>query len=308
MAFLSLWWMQYRYDHFVAGIVEFLAWGVQECLRPTGPRESVMTAWRMAWMVGAGAVMAVLALPARAVPTVANEGLCASEAATQERLYGIPAALLHSISIVESGRYDSRHKAVIAWPWTVMAEGQGRYLPSKAEAIAEVKRLKARGVQNIDVGCMQVNLRHHPNAFANLDEAFDPAANVAYAARFLKGLFSATGHWPTAASYYHSQTPHLAAAYRERLMKVWNAPPNTAGTQVASARVKPVPSAPPLRQVPGNAQVEEMRKAWRENAQAARNEAGRIADAYRKARVSEYQLRRVRFQEARNSLNTATRY
>lgn len=271
--------------------------------------ERVMTVRRMAWMVGLGAALAVAAFPAHAVPTVANEGLCAAEAAVQERLYGIPTALLHSISIVESGRYDSQHKAVIAWPWTVMAEGQGRYLPSKAEAIAEVKRLKARGVQNIDVGCMQVNLRHHPNAFANLDEAFDPAANVAYAARFLKGLFGATNHWPTAASYYHSQTPHLAAAYRERLMKVWNAPPNTAGgTQVASARVKPVPSAPPLRQVPGNAQVEEMRKAWRESAQAARDEAGRIADAYRKARVAEYQLRRVRFQEARNSLNTATRY
>lgn len=274
-----------------------------------GLLERVMSARRMAWMVGLGAALAVAAFPARAVPTVANEGLCAAEAATQERLYGIPTALLHSISIVESGRYNSQHKAVIAWPWTVMAEGQGRYLPSKAEAIAEVKRLKARGVQNIDVGCMQVNLRHHPTAFANLDEAFDPATNVAYAARFLKGLFGATNHWPTAASYYHSQTPHLAAAYRERLMKVWNAPPSTGGgTQVASARVKPVPSAPPLRQVPGNAQVEEMRKAWRESAQAARDEASRIADAYRKARVAEYQLRRVRFQEARNSLNTTTRY
>lgn len=272
-------------------------------------RESVMTVRRLAWMAGLGAALAVAAFPAHAVPTVANEGLCAAETATQERLYGIPAALLHSISIVESGRYDSQRKAVIAWPWTVMAEGQGRYLPSKAEAIAEVKRLKARGVQNIDVGCMQVNLRHHPTAFANLDEAFDPATNVAYAARFLKGLFGATNHWPTAASYYHSQTPHLAAAYRERLMKVWNAPPGAGGgTQVASARVKPVPSAPPLRQVPGNAQVEEMRKAWRESAQAARGEASRIADAYRKARVAEYQLRRVKFQEARNSLNTATRY
>jgi hypothetical protein len=268
-----------------------------------------MTVRRMAWMVGLGAALAVPTLPARAIPSVGNEGLCAAEAAVQERLYGIPTALLHAISIVESGRYDSQHKAVIAWPWTVMAEGQGRYLPSKAEAIAEVKRLKAKGVQNIDVGCMQVNLRYHPDAFANLEQAFDPAANVGYAARFLKGLFGATSHWPTAASYYHSQTPSLAATYRERLMKVWNAQPNSGGgTQVASARVKPVPAAPPLRQVPGNAQVEELRKTWRENAQTVRDEAGRIADAYRKARVAEYQMRRIKFQEARNNLNTATRY
>ncbi|MBI3444446.1 MAG: transglycosylase SLT domain-containing protein [Magnetospirillum sp.] len=268
-----------------------------------------MRDWRSAWGAGAAALIAVLASPAQALPPPAAENLCAAETATQERLYGIPAALLHSISIVESGRYDSQARATIAWPWTVTAEGQGRYLPSKAEAIAEVRRLKARGVQNIDVGCMQVNLRYHPDAFTNLDQAFDPAANVAYAARFLKGLFGATGNWPVAASYYHSQTPSLAAAYRERLMKVWNGTGAAgAGTQVASARVSPVPHAPPLKQVPGNAQVEQMRKAWRDSAAASRDEASRIADAYRKARVSEYQLRRVKFQEARAALNTATRH
>lgn len=270
---------------------------------------------RTAWMVGAAALGAVVATPARAVPAPALENLCAAEAAAQERVYGIPAALLHSISIVESGRYDSGHRAVIAWPWTVTAEGQGRYLPGKAEAIAEVRRLRAKGVQNIDVGCMQVNLRYHPDAFANLEQAFDPAVNVAYAARFLKGLFGAVGHWPTAASYYHSQTPSLAAAYRERLMKVWNNAESAiasvgGGARSAVASARPVPHAPPLKQVPGDAQVEKLRKAWRENVQAARDEAVRIADAYRQARAAEYQLRRARFQEARNALSpqTTTRY
>jgi hypothetical protein len=265
---------------------------------------------RAIWGAAIIAVILLATTPARAVTPLPNEAACAHEASASERLYGIPAALLHSISIVESGRYDSGHKAVIAWPWTVMAEGQGRYFPTKAEAIAEVRKLKAEGIRNIDVGCMQINLRYHPDAFANLDQAFDPAANVGYAARFLKGLFEATGHWLTAASYYHSQTPSLAAAYRERLVKVWNGT-GSASTQVASAvprGVKPVPSAPSLTAVPGSPKVEEMRRAWREQAVLERQEAGRIADAYRKARVAEYQLRRARFLDARAGLPTATRH
>ena len=256
------------------------------------------------------AVMALTAPAVHAVTTFPPDNACATEANASERAYGIPAQLLHAISIVESGRYDSERRATIAWPWTVMAEGQGRYLPSKAEAIAEVRRLKARGVQNIDVGCMQVNLRYHPEAFANLEEAFEPAANVAYAARFLRGLYDATGHWPTAASYYHSQTPSLAAEYRERLMKVWNgAGGETASTQMVSAgRVMPVPHLPPLKSVPGSTKVEEMRKAWRDQMLAARDETSRIADAYRKARVEDYPLRRARFQEARAALTTSTRH
>ena len=266
-----------------------------------------MRMWRAAWTVGVFAVIAAASVPARAVTLMASDNLCAAEASASERLYGIPPALLHAISIVESGRYDADSRATIAWPWTVTAEGQGRYLPSKAEAIAEVRRLKARGIQNIDVGCMQVNLRYHPDAFADLEQAFDPAANVAYAARFLKGLYEATGHWPTAASYYHSQTPSLAAAYRERLMKVWNG--TGASTQLASLPrgVNPVAHAPTLKEVPGSPRIEDMRRAWREQALASRDEASRIADAYRKARVAEYQLRRVHFQEARAALMTATR-
>ncbi|OYW08229.1 MAG: hypothetical protein B7Z53_05095, partial [Rhodospirillales bacterium 12-71-4] len=70
---------------------------------------------------------------------------------------------------------------------------------------------------SMDVGCMQVNLRHHPDAFANLEEAFDPMANARYAARFLRALQARAGDWMTAAGHYHSQTPARAEAYRARL-------------------------------------------------------------------------------------------
>ena len=51
-----------------------------------------------------------------------------------------------------------------------------------------MRAVQAQGVRSIDIGCMQVNLMHHPNAFATLDAAFDPLANALYAARFLTEL------------------------------------------------------------------------------------------------------------------------
>ena len=260
---------------------------------------------RMAWVAALWvALAAVWAAPAAAaLPAAGAERACADQAARYEQTYGIPSRLLDAISKVESGRWDEDRRVTVAWPWTVTARGNGKYFPSKAEAVAEVRRLKAAGVSSIDVGCMQVNLQYHPDAFGSLDEAFDPASNVAYAARFLKGLYGATSHWPTAASYYHSQTPSLAAEYRERLMKVWNGEgggDEDGDTRVAS--LSPIPHAPPLRpRPPLSPRVEAMREEWRTQAVNAHEEARRIADAYRQARLAEYQLRRTQMIERRRA-------
>ena len=61
--------------------------------------------------------------------------------------------------------------------------------------------------RNIDVGCVQVNLMHHPAAFADLGQAFDPSANVAYGAWLLATLRDATGSWERAVALYHSARP-----------------------------------------------------------------------------------------------------
>jgi hypothetical protein len=88
--------------------------------------------------------------------------MCAKATNRLERQEGIPRQLLRAISKAESGRYHEGKQVVMAWPWTVMAEGRGRYLETKADAIAEVVGLRKRGIKNIDVGCMQVNLQAHP--------------------------------------------------------------------------------------------------------------------------------------------------
>ncbi|MEJ1978807.1 MAG: transglycosylase SLT domain-containing protein [Acetobacteraceae bacterium] len=153
------------------------------------------------------------ARPALPTSIPAPSALCRSAILAAERATRVPDRLLDAIAVVESGRRDPVSGAVYPWPWTINAEGVGHFYESKAEAIAAAQAFQANGVRSIDVGCMQVNLMHHPDAFASLDQAFDPMANAAYAARFLTQLFSQTNAWPLAAAAYHSFTPDLGAEY-----------------------------------------------------------------------------------------------
>jgi soluble lytic murein transglycosylase-like protein len=164
--------------------------------------------------------------------------LCAAAAdAAEAARPDLPPHLLAAIAKVESGRWHSSRSAKVAWPWTVMAEGRGRYLPSKAAAVAEVKRLQARGVSNIDVGCMQVNLGWHGDAFASVEQAFDPAHNVAYAAAFLLGLHAREHSWTRAIGVYHSRTPQHNGPYRVKVFRQWRAEKKAAAAErLAEAR------------------------------------------------------------------------
>lgn len=146
---------------------------------------------------------------------------CATAIQDRERIAGIPDRLMAAISLAESGRWDERRRAVVAWPWTINAEGKGQYFPTRAAAIAAARDLRARGVDSFDVGCMQINMRHHPDAFDSLEEAFDPTSNVAYAAEFLNNLRDQSGSWVEAAGRYHSATPELGVPYRTRIMQIW---------------------------------------------------------------------------------------
>jgi hypothetical protein len=155
---------------------------------------------------------------------------CASAIHRHERAKAIPHGLLQAISLAESGRWfknaqgvsDASEGAIIAWPWTVTTGGEGHFLPNRADAVAFVKSLQADGVENIDVGCMQINLKYHPEAFASIEQAFDVHTNVAYAANFLKTRHATAKSWVQAAGDYHSTTPQLNQAYRLKVRKLWN--------------------------------------------------------------------------------------
>jgi hypothetical protein len=186
----------------------------------------------------AALVLIGMAGPLRAEPTVpspAPQGLmCRVAVASAERANGIPPHLLAAISRVESGRHDPVTGDVHPWPWTANAEGQGYFYDTKTQAIAAVRGMQAHGVQSIDVGCGQVNLMHHPDAFPSLDAAFDPQANATYAGKFLRQLFDQTGDWNKAVAMYHSATPEIGDDYRKKVLAAWPEESRIAGSTAGS--------------------------------------------------------------------------
>jgi soluble lytic murein transglycosylase-like protein len=178
----------------------------------------------------AAVALSALRFPALAAPPLASPSqLCEAAIGTAERAERLPERMMGAIAVVETGRPDPASGAPRPWPWTINAEGQGFFFTSKQQAIEAVRTLQARGVRSIDVGCMQVNLMFHPNAFASLDQAFDPEANARYAARFLTALYGEHRDWPAAIAAYHSETPALGAAYRRLVMARWDRPGMTGG-------------------------------------------------------------------------------
>jgi hypothetical protein len=148
--------------------------------------------------------------------------LCGAATHATERQANLPDKVLQAIAIVESGRWNKRDKSAAAWPWTVTSGSQEWYMDTKQQAIAQVETLLRAGVRNIDVGCMQLNMRYHREHFNDLTQMFDPLSNVSYAATFLKRLRKSTPDWITAVGNYHSTTPKYHNRYRKRFIAIWN--------------------------------------------------------------------------------------
>ncbi len=167
-------------------------------------------------------LMTILApLHAYGDPAPVTSVLCRPAIAAAEQAHAIPSHLLAAIARVESGRRDPATGKMNPWPWTIDFDGQGSFYDVKQQAVAAAASMRPRVVRSIDVGCMQISLTNHPDAFATLDQAFDPMANADYGARFLRQLYDKTQSWPRAVGMYHSATPDLAMEYQARVYAAW---------------------------------------------------------------------------------------
>ena len=177
----------------------------------------------------------MLAAAAQAEPSSQISSPCEQAGSEAERQYSLPVGLLGAIGRIESGHWDVTLGRVVPSPWAIDAGGQSHLKDSKAEAVQEVQALQSKGIHNIDVGCFQINLQNHPNAFADLDKAFDPTANAQYAARFLSSLHRRLENWRDAVAAYHSVTPALGTPYSQMVFADWS----------ASGGAQPLPAAIP---------------------------------------------------------------
>ena len=164
-----------------------------------------------------------LALCLQAAPAAAaREDVCSRLAQSIERAHGIPRGLVQAVALAESGRWTADDGGSRPWPWTITSGDESYYLDSKEEALEKVRELQARGRTNIDVGCMQVNLHYHGHNFGSVEQALDPAANVQYAAGFLRSLREESRSWGLATARYHSRTKARGERYRAKVYRLWN--------------------------------------------------------------------------------------
>lgn len=223
---------------------------------------------------------------------VAGDAVACLNATTKlEDKYQIKEHLLTTISSVETGRWNKEMQQSLAWPWTVNSQGKGTFYKTKAEAVRAVERLQAQGVRSIDVGCMQINLAYHPDAFKNLDEAFDPYKNAEYAAKFLKNLYeNRDNDWIKAAMAYHSSVPSKAQRYKNKLVSAYEKVKQAHNTmelkKLASAAI---PADKKIKNV-----VRKQTASLRTVPANAEREARLIADsrAWREAKLEEYRQSR----------------
>ncbi|MBQ8672345.1 MAG: transglycosylase SLT domain-containing protein [Alphaproteobacteria bacterium] len=149
-----------------------------------------------------------------------DAAVCAAAVQSAGDEFGVSHDLLHTISVVESGRWDNLQQRFVAWPWTVNANGKGHYYETREQALEAIKNFQSQGIVSIDVGCMQINMKYHGDEFASVEEALDPHKNVQYSAKLLRSLYSQNGNnWEKAAKKYHSGNPDAGNIYSKRLEK-----------------------------------------------------------------------------------------
>ena len=160
-----------------------------------------------------------LGLVVTAVPARATTPDCETLAAEASRRYGVPDGLLVAIARTESG-LAKEHTDMRAWPWSANVQGTSHYFDTRSEMLAHLDMVMQSDISNFDVGCMQLNYRWHGDGFADLEQMLEPAANVAYAAQYLRQLHDETGSWDGATRYYHSRDPDRGAAYLGRVRQM----------------------------------------------------------------------------------------
>ncbi|MFV2002294.1 MAG: transglycosylase SLT domain-containing protein, partial [Paracoccaceae bacterium] len=173
--------------------------------------------------------------------------VCNTAARLAAQRTGVPEAVLRAITLTETGRKSGG--SFEAWPWTVNMEGKGVWSDSEPAARAYAEQNYRRGARSFDVGCFQLNYKWHGQAFASIEEMFDPVANATYAANFLLELYAEKGNWPAAAAAYHSRTPKFADKYRRRFQRIYaqlqTDEPGLAGPPMPATQLAALQPAPP---------------------------------------------------------------
>ena len=131
----------------------------------------------------------------------------------------IPKGLLLGIGKAEAIR-KIKNKFVI-WPWTINHAGKSMFFDTKKQMRNYVFKNLKRNDFNMDVGCMQINIKWHKNNFKKISDMFELNPNISYAASFLQQLKNKNGSWDNAIKHYHSSDPKKNKPYLIKVKSFW---------------------------------------------------------------------------------------
>lgn len=148
--------------------------------------------------ITASIAAAVLSSDSALASGIEGRGICERYISQAARAHDVPLGVLYAVGLTESGRKGGLH------PFAMNIAGETRFPDTVEMAMRELAAAERRGVSLIDVGCMQINIHYHGDAFPSERAMFDPARNVDYAASFLKSLKSKHKTWAMAVARYHA--------------------------------------------------------------------------------------------------------
>lgn len=127
--------------------------------------------------------------------------------------HGLDPNLLYAIALQESRRLSTDNLAR-PWPWTLNINGSARRFETRQELEEALQDLLNQGIRSIDVGLMQVNLKHHANRVDNPLDLVDPETNIRVAASILKDSLASTSDYILGVGrYHHWKNESVSRAY-----------------------------------------------------------------------------------------------
>jgi soluble lytic murein transglycosylase-like protein len=127
--------------------------------------------------------------------------------------------LLYAIGIVESGRDQA--DGIAPHPYAFNFQGRGsRFARDEREAQAILASRQDQG--RVDVGAMQISLRHHRHRVSRPEDLLDLTTNIEVAAAILReAIDSAPGDLILGVGRYHSYRDDRARAYGELAFAIY---------------------------------------------------------------------------------------
>lgn len=162
--------------------------------------------------------------------------LCENTIESVELQTDIPKGLLLGIGKAEAIR--KINNKYIIWPWTINHAGKSLFFDNKEQMKNYVFKNLKRKDFNIDVGCMQINIKWHKNNFKKISDMFEVNPNISYAASFLKQLKNKHGSWDKAIKHYHSSDPKKNNPYLIKVKSFWKKAENTKKIKVETNKIE----------------------------------------------------------------------